>query len=154
MLKNLKWTAVTVAAVSVVGWAELAAAEASVNLRIGHVTTIEAIAGQGSTKLAAMAKELSNGAIEIEIFPNGQLGGELEMVSQVRLGELDMVMVGSGLAAAIEPTFSITELPFIWKSRESAWEVLNGPVGNGILALMEPKGIKGLAWECGDSAAS
>ena len=146
MLRNLKWTAAAVAAVSVFGWAEWAAAEASVKLRIGHVTTIEAIAGQGSTRLAAMAKELSNGEIDIEIFPNGQLGGELEMVSQVRLGELDMVMVGSGLAAAIEPTFSITELPFIWKSRESAWEVLNGPVGNEILALMEPKGIKGLAW--------
>ena len=146
MLNKMKWTAVTVTAASVLGWSGVVAAEATVNLRIGHVTTIEAIAGQGSTKLAAMAKELSNGAIEIEIFPNGQLGGELEMVSQVRLGELDMAMVGSGLAAAIEPTFSITELPFIWKSRESAWEVLNGPVGHEVLALMEPKGIKGLAW--------
>ena len=63
-------------------------------------------------------------------------------------------MVGSGLAAAIEPAFSITELPFIWKSRESAWEVLNGPIGNEVLALMEPKGIKGLAWGVWDSAAS
>ena len=146
MLRKLKWSAATVAAFSVVGWAPHAAAQASVKLRIGHVTTIEAIAGQGSTKMAATAKELSNGAIDIEIFPNGQLGGELEMVSQVRLGELDIAMVGSGLAAAIEPAFSITELPFIWKSRESAWEVLNGPIGNEVLALMEPKGIKGLAW--------
>ena len=122
------------------------AALAEVKLRIGHVTTIKAIAGRGSTKFKQMAEQLSNGEIKVTIFPNGQLGGELEMVSQVRLGTLDICMVGSGLAANIEPTFSITELPFIWKSRESAWEVLSGPIGRKILALMEPKGIKGLGW--------
>jgi tripartite ATP-independent transporter DctP family solute receptor len=117
-----------------------------VKLRIGHVTTIKAIAGRGSTKFKETAEQLSNGEIKVTIFPNGQLGGELEMVSQVRLGTLDIAMVGSGLAANIEPTFSITELPFIWKSRESAWEVLSGPIGQKILGLMEPKGIKGLGW--------
>ena len=119
---------------------------AEVKLRIGHVTTIKAIAGRGSTKFKETAEKLSNGEIKVTIFPNGQLGGELEMVSQVRLGTLDIAMVGSGLAANIEPTFSITELPFIWKSRESAWEVLSGPIGQKILGLMEPKGIKGLGW--------
>jgi len=119
---------------------------AEVKLRIGHVTTIKAIAGRGSTKFKQTAEQLSNGEIKVTIFPNGQLGGELEMVSQVRLGTLDIAMVGSGLAANIEPTFSITELPFIWKSRESAWEVLSGPIGRKILAMMEPKGIKGLGW--------
>ena len=119
---------------------------ADVKLRIGHVTTIKAIAGRGSTEFKQTAEKLSNGEIKITIFPNGQLGGELEMVSQVRLGTLDIAMVGSGLAANIEPTFSITELPFIWKNRGSAWEVLSGPIGRKILALMEPKGIKGLGW--------
>jgi len=118
----------------------------SVKLRIGHVTSINAIAGKGSTKFKEVAESLSKGDIGVTIFPNGQLGGELEMVSQVRLGSLDVCMVGAGLAAAIEPTFSITELPFIWKDGESAWKVLTGPIGQRILALMEPKGIKSLGW--------
>jgi len=127
-------------------WASAVHAQDKVTLRIGHVTTLQAIAGQGSTKLKEVAERLSDGAIQVEIFPGGQLGGELEMVSQVRLGTLDMAMAGSGIVAAIEPTFSVTELPFIWKSRESAWNVLNGPIGQKILALLEPKGIKGLGW--------
>ena len=121
-----------------------------VTLRLGHVTTITAIAGQGSTKFKETAEKLSNGEIKIEIFPNGQLGGELEMVSQVRLGSLDICMAGSGIVANIEPAFSITELPFIWKSREQAWKVLTGPIGAKLLAYLEPKGIKGLhfgAWD-------
>jgi TRAP-type transport system periplasmic protein len=123
-----------------------ALAEEKVTLRIGHVTSIQAIAGVGSTKLKETAEKLSGGSIDVQIFPNGQLGGELEMVSQVRLGTLDMVMAGSGVVANIEPTFSITELPFIWKSREAAWKVLNSPIGGKMLALLEPKGIKGLSW--------
>lgn len=121
-----------------------------VTLRLGHVTTITAIAGQGSTKFKETAEKLSNGEIKIEIFPNGQLGGELEMVSQVRLGTLDIAMAGSGIVANIEPAFSITELPFIWKSREHAWKVLTGPIGAKLLGYLEPKGIKGLhfgAWD-------
>ena len=135
---------IVVGAMGVLHAKDVVAAE--VNLRIGHVTSINAIAGQGSTKLKQVAEELSGGEIEVTIFPNGQLGGELEMVSQVRVGNLDMVMVGSGLAAAIEPAFSITELPFIWKDGESAWRVLNGPIGQEIFALLEPKGIKALSW--------
>jgi tripartite ATP-independent transporter DctP family solute receptor len=123
-----------------------AIAQTKTTLRIGHVTSLQAIAGQGSSKLKEVAEKVSNGEIEVQIFPNSQLGGELEMVSQVRLGTLDMVMAGSGIVAAIEPTFSITELPYIWKSRESAWKVLNGPVGSKMFALLDPKGIKALSW--------
>ncbi|MGI9409252.1 MAG: TRAP transporter substrate-binding protein, partial [Hyphomicrobiaceae bacterium] len=145
-MRAFSYLLVTSVAFTLFSWTPSAHAQAKVKLRIGHVTTIDAIAGKGSTKLKEVAEKLSNGEIQITIFPNGQLGGELEMVSQVRLGTLDMCMVGSGLAANIEPTFSITELPFIWKSRESAWNVLSGPIGKKILALMEPKGVKGLGW--------
>jgi tripartite ATP-independent transporter DctP family solute receptor len=80
------------------------------------------------------------------VFPNSQLGGELEMLSQVRLGTLDIAMNGSGIVAAIEPTFSITELPFIWKNRDTVWAALTGPIGSKLLSSLEPKGIKGLSW--------
>ncbi len=127
-------------------FASEAFAQNKVTLRIGHVTSLQAIAGQGSSTLKEAAAKLSNGEIDVQIFPNGQLGGELEMLSQVRLGSLDMVMAGSGIVANIEPTFSITELPFVWKSRDHAWKVLNGPIGGKMFALLEPKGMKGLAW--------
>ena len=129
-----------------IAWTGMALAQQKVTLRIGHVTSLQGITGQGSTKVKEVADKLSNGAIQVEIFPNGQLGGELEMVSQVRLGTLDMGIIGSGIVASIEPTFSVTELPFIWKSGEAAWTVLNGPIGQKVQALLEPKGIKGLGW--------
>lgn len=132
--------------VSLIGVASSAAAQPVVKLRLGHVTSAVSIAGQGSKAFADAAKELSGGQVEIELFPNSQLGGELEMLSQVRLGTLDIAMNGSGIVAAIEPMFSITELPFIWKNRDTAWTTLTGPIGTRLLGSLEPKGIKGLAW--------
>ncbi len=123
-----------------------AVAQPVVKLRLGHVTTAVSIAGQGAQAFAKAAKEISNGQIEIEVFPNSQLGGELEMLSQVRLGTLDIAMNGAGIVAAIEPTFSITELPFIWKNRDTVWGTLTGPIGTKLLGSLEPKGIKGLSW--------
>jgi len=123
-----------------------AVAQPTVKLRLGHVTTAASIAGQGAQAFAKAARELSNGQVEIEVFPNSQLGGELEMLSQVRLGTLDIAMNGSGIVAAIEPTFSITELPFIWKNRDTVWAALTGPIGSKLLSSLEPKGIKGLSW--------
>jgi tripartite ATP-independent transporter DctP family solute receptor len=89
---------------------------------------------------------MSNGAVEVEIFPNGQLGGELEMLTQVRQGDLDMELMGAGILASIDPAFSISELPFIWKDAASVKKVLTGPVGEKILKRLDDKGIKGLAF--------
>jgi TRAP-type transport system periplasmic protein len=138
-------TAATLA-LSLSAASSIAFAQPVVKLRLGHVTSATSIAGQGSKAFADAAKALSNGQVEIELFPNSQLGGELEMLSQVRLGTLDIAMNGSGIVAAIEPTFSITELPFIWKNRDTAWSTLSGPIGTRLLGSLEPKGIKGLAW--------
>lgn len=131
---------------AITGASAIASAQPAVKLRLGHITSATSIAGQGAQAFAKAAREISNGQVEIEVFPNGQLGGELEMLSQIRLGTLDIAMSGAGIVAAIEPTFSVTELPFIWKNRDTVWATLNGPIGTKMLASLEPKGIKGLSW--------
>ena len=146
LMRQSRW-AIAALASAFVGFASFqACAQPKLKLRLGHVTSAAAIAGQGGKAFADTARQLSNGEIEIELFPNGQLGGELEMLSQVRLGTLDIAMNGSGIVAAIEPTFSVTELPYIWKDRDAAWRVLSGPIGTRVLGTLEAKGIKGLSW--------
>jgi tripartite ATP-independent transporter DctP family solute receptor len=122
------------------------AADPEYKFRIGCVTTKQNPVGQGAVRLAEAAEQLSKGRIKVDVFDAGQLGGELDMVSQVRMGILELAIIGSGIVASVEPTFSLTELPFIWKSDVSARKVLDGPIGRKILALLEVKGIKGLAW--------
>lgn len=143
---QIKTMLVVAAACAAAAFVPTASAQDKIKLRIGHITNLTSITGQGSTKFAETVKALSHGAIEVEIFPNAQLGGELEMLSQVRQGNLDLELMGSGILASIEPAFSVTELPFIWKNSASARAVLNGPIGQKILNRLDDKGIKGLAW--------
>lgn len=135
-----------VALLAAVAFRPAAGADPQYKLRIGTVTTRQNPVGQGAVRLAEAAEQLSKGRIKVDVFDSAQLGGELDMVSQIRLGSLDMAVIGSGIVASIEPTFSITELPFIWKSDDAARKVLDGPIGQKILALLEPKGIKALAF--------
>jgi len=122
------------------------AADPQYKFRIGTVTTKQNPAGMGAVRLSEAAEQLSKGRIKVDVFDGGQLGGELDMVSQVRMGSLDLAIIGSGIVASVEPTFSITELPFIWKSDVMARKILDGPIGARILGLLEVKGIKAISW--------
>jgi TRAP-type transport system periplasmic protein len=116
------------------------------SFRIGTAMTDRHPVGLGAIRMAEALQERSNGRIKVDVYNAAQLGGELDMLSQIRLGSLDMAMITSGLVASIEPTFSLTEFPFIWKSDVAARQVLDGPIGQNLLSLLENKGIKGLAW--------
>ncbi len=145
-LGALALTATMLSGAALSGGALSTAHAQETKLRIGHVQSITTPTGQASTLLGTTVKDQTKGAVTVDIFPGAQLGGELEMLSQVRLGSLDMAMLGSGIVAAIEPSFSLTELPYIWKDGPTGWKVLNGPVGEKMLASLEAKGIKGLAF--------
>jgi TRAP-type C4-dicarboxylate transport system substrate-binding protein len=112
-LGALALTATMLSGAALSGGALSTAHAQEIKLRIGHVQSITTPTGQASTLLGTTVKDQTKGAVTVDIFPGAQLGGELEMLSQVRLGSLDMAMLGSGIVAAIEPSFSLTELPYI-----------------------------------------
>ncbi len=61
------------------------AADPQYKFRIGTVTTKQNPVGQGAVRLAEAAEQQSKGRIKVDVFDAGQLGGELDMVSQIRL---------------------------------------------------------------------
>jgi TRAP-type transport system periplasmic protein len=138
--------AIVLVAATAISLGGIANAGAATTLRIGFATALDGPAGDGIKKMAEIVKERTNGEVELEIFPGAQLGGEVEMLTQVRSGNLDLAMIGSGVTASLEPSFFVTELPFIWKSSDSFWQVLNGPVGQELLDKLESKGVKALGW--------
>ena len=115
-------------------------------LRLGWTSDNNGPGGAGLRLLAAEVKKRTNGAYEIELFGNGQIGNEVDLIGQVVAGSLDMAMVGTGTLSTLEPSFAVVDLPFIWKSKESYWKTVNGPVGQRLMDKLESKGIKAIAW--------
>ena len=61
-------------------------------------------------------EDKSGGKMQVQIFPNAQMGNERDTAQAVRLGSLEMGAIGVGLMNWV-PEMSITDAPFLWKSR-------------------------------------
>ncbi|MCD8139267.1 MAG: TRAP transporter substrate-binding protein [Planctomycetaceae bacterium] len=97
-------------------------------------------------KFAEIVKDRTNGEYVIEIFPNGALGDERIMLEGMQMGVLDMGIITSGPFVNFVPDFGVLDLPFIFSNNAHAHAVLDGPIGQGILAKLDDVGIKGLAY--------
>ena len=64
-------------------------------------------------------EKATDGAIQVKIYPNSELGDELSMLEQARSGDLDVVVVGGGNLASLVPELQILSVPYLWTSFES-----------------------------------
>ncbi len=96
-----------------------------------------------------MGKQLAaetQGRLGVRVYPSGVLGTERDNIEQLRLGGLDMMRINAGPLNSVVPETIATVLPFVFRSTEHMRKVLDGPIGDEILASMESQGLVGLAF--------
>jgi TRAP-type transport system periplasmic protein len=76
----------------------------------------------------------SDGKVEVRIFPNNQLGGDTDMLSQVRSGAVDMFTPGTQVIAPLAPISAITAVGFAFANYEQVWSAVDGKLGDQIRA--------------------
>lgn len=119
-------------------------------LRLGFELALDSAQGVGGKEMARVASELSKGQIEIQLFPDSQLGNGPQMVEMVKQGKLDLYEGGTGLYSSMEPRLNVFDIPYLFSSVDQAYKVLDSKFGREILATLEPHGLKGLSfWENG-----
>lgn len=117
-----------------------------VTLKLGHVLTPASHYHAVAEKLAEVALAQSKGTLKIEIFPSGQLGGEVKMIQSARTGILPLVVTGEPPLENTVKEYGIFSLPNLFKSVDSANEALQGPFGKQMLSYMDKYGLTGLGW--------
>lgn len=100
----------------------------------------------GAMRMADVANELSDGEIEIRVYPAAQLGDTRELGELTRLGSVDMALMTSGVAASFVPSMNLFSLPFLFEDIDQARTLYEGPLGAELLADAEPAGYKGLGF--------
>ena len=103
--------------------------------------TVEAVKYFGE-----LIKERTNGRYVVEVYHSAQLGQEADTIEQVRSGVIDLNRISMGPFNGLIPETTIPSLPYIFRSVEHARTVMNGPIGDEILAAFEPHGLIGLAF--------
>jgi len=99
-----------------------------------------------AAKFKELVEEQTDGKIIIEIYPNSTLGDERTTIEGMQAGTIDMGVVTCGPVANFIPDISVFEMPFLFASSEEAYKVLDGDVGDKILAKLDEVNLKGLAY--------
>ena len=97
-------------------------------------------------KFAELVAERTGGEYKIEIYPNGSLGGESDMLDSMSMGMLDMGIITSGPFVNFSEMMGVLDMPYLFATNEEAYKVLDGEVGKELLATLEEAGLKGLAY--------
>lgn len=124
----------------------LAALAADVTIRLGHVLPESHSWHIAASGFAQEVADRTEGRIDIEVFPSGQLGSEKEVIEGLQFGSVQAGLIGSGSFQGIEPRLGIIEMPYAWSSREQAFAALDGELGTELAGLLQDKGIHVLGW--------
>lgn len=131
---------------SLVAAASISAQAQPVQLNLGHVLAPGSHYHFMSQRLAELAAKKSNGELTINIFPQGQLGGEVRMIQAARTGTLDLFITAQAPLVGTEPRFGVFDAPFLFSSLDQANRILNGPVGNRFLEMLPRHNLVGLGF--------
>jgi tripartite ATP-independent transporter DctP family solute receptor len=129
-----------------VGWGEVR----EQTLRFAHVGAPNHPSVMGAEKWAELLKEKSGGKLTLKVFANGVLGGDVQVLSAVQGGTIDMTAMNSGILQSHAKEFAIFDFPFMFESGQEADSILDGAFGKKLGKLVEAKNLYNLAyWELG-----
>ena len=88
----------------------------------------------------------TNGRHRIRVFHSRQLGEEGQTIEQTRVGAIDMNRINVGAMGNVAPVLNVLALPFLFRSVDHLYKVVDGPIGDEILAALESNGLIGLTF--------
>lgn len=86
-------------------------------------------------------KEESGGRMEIQLFPNSQLGGDSDMLSQLRTGAIQMFNLSGLILATYVPVASINGIGFAFKDYDQVWPAMDGALGAFVRSAIAKAGL-------------
>ena len=105
---------------------------------------------EGMYKFAELAKEYTNGTVNIEVYANGALCDEPSSVDQLMLGSLDLSRVNTNTLSSTIDEFGVFAMPYLFASTEQKYAALDGEAGELVCAVLEDYNMVGLYfWEAG-----
>ncbi|MCF6291374.1 MAG: DctP family TRAP transporter solute-binding subunit [Desulfobacterales bacterium] len=119
-------------------------------LKFGHDLLPDSAQHVAARKFAQIVDQRSRGQLRIDIYPDQQLGNDHQMIEAARAGELAIILAPTAKLSSLLPSIQYVDLPFIFPSREDAYELLDNEPGRMLLDQLTPFGLVGVAfWESG-----
>ncbi len=122
------------------------AADKSVKLRLGHDFPEAHFYHQGAAKFAELVSQKTNGTVTVQIFPNGTLGKQGQLVEGLTMGTVDFALSNSVALEKYEKDMSVLAMPFLFKSWDQLYRAVDGKIGAELNKKLNKKGLDVLAY--------
>ena len=96
--------------------------------------------------MADRLNELSGGKMRIDIYPSSQLGSERELIELLQIGSLGMTKVSASPMESFVPEMKVFSLPYVFRSEEHLWKVLQSEVGKELLLAGQDYYLRGVCY--------
>jgi len=126
-------------------------ASAQTIIKFSHVVAADTPKGKAAVFFAEKAAELTKGKVKVEVYANSALYKDKEEMEALQIGSVQMLAPSLAKFGPLGvKEFEAFDFPFIFDDTADLHKITQGPVGAAMLAKLEPKGIKGLAyWDNG-----
>ena len=139
-----------------VGLSATAVAADPIVIKFSHVVAQDTPKGKAAEKFKVLAEQYTNGAVKVEVYANSTLYKDKEEMEALQLGAVQLLapsLAKFGPLGVRE--FEVFDLPYIFDGYATLHKITKGAAGQQLLAKLEPKGIKGLAfWDNGFKSLS
>jgi tripartite ATP-independent transporter DctP family solute receptor len=115
-------------------------------LKLAHGLDVSHSVHKGMVYMAEQLKKKSDGHLQARIYPSEQLGTERQCLEMLQIGSLAMTKVSAAIMENFAPQYKVLGLPYIFKDKEHAFNVLDGEIGNEILLSGEDFWLRGLTF--------
>ncbi len=89
----------------------------------------------------ARIKEATGGRVEMQLFPNNQLGSDTDMLSQLRSGAIDFFSLSGLILSILVPVASINGIGFAFKDYDTVWSAMDGKLGGFVRGEIGKRGL-------------
>lgn len=115
-------------------------------LRLAHTLNSDHPVHKGMEFMGARLIELSSGSMSIDIYPNGQLGSERQLIELLQIGSLAMTKVSAISVEGFSSSMKLFSIPYLFKNKEHYWRVLNSEIGTSLLNSLRNVRLQGLGY--------
>lgn len=115
-------------------------------INYGHGFMPDSPQDKSAVKFKEEVEEKTGGKIKVNIFPSSQLGSAREMFEGLQLGTQEVALVPTARISGFAPELQLFDLPYLFPSRELAYELMDGEVGTKLLDGLERQYVKGVAF--------
>ena len=125
--------------------AEKAQSEA-ITIKIGHVEPEDRSTHKALLGFKENVEAQTDGGVIIEIYPNGSLGGDVQLTESVAMGTLDAALPSSSVLTTYAEDFGILDMPYLFTDAENAFNALDGEVGEYFDEKLSAQNIHNLGY--------